>query len=528
MDIGMNETSANVAILTRIGDFLRNLPPWRARLAAFVAGALSALGFAPFGIFPLLLLGFAALVLLLDGAVTWRRAAWIGWAFGFGQFLVGLHWVGYAFLVDSQDHAWQIPFVAILFPGGLALFFAAATALAHAFWREGAARIFVLTAAISLTEWLRGHILTGFPWNLAGYGWGASLGVMQSAALFGVYGLTLLTILFGASLSEMFAPRRAFGFPLAMTALFAVLFLGGEARLAEKQDKDVAGVQLRIVQPNVAQADKYKPDLIEPNWQRLLALSATPARIAPTHVIWPEAALVTRSPYARQQIAALTHGDRVLMTGATRARDVDGERRYYNSFYVFAKDGHPVTVYDKFHLVPFGEYLPLGDLLSQLGVTKLVGVAGEFSTGPGLRTIDVPGAPQASPLICYEILFPGEAVADERARWIVNITDDSWFGPWAGPRQHLLVAQTRAIEEGLPVIRAANTGISAVIDAFGRVRARLGLDSAGILDSGLPAAIEPTPFARAGELGFWLLVLSCIAGAVLAVQNAPRTDEGRN
>jgi len=511
-------------ILTRIGEFARNLPPWRARLVAFAAGALSALGFAPFGIFPLLLLGFAALVLLLDGASTIGRASWIGWAFGFGQFLVGLHWIGYAFLVDSSEHAWQIPFVAILFPGGLALFFAAATALAGLFWREGPARVFILTASLSLTEWLRGHILTGFPWNIAGYGWGASLGVMQSAALFGVYGLTLLTILFGASLSEIFTPRRAWGLPLAMTALFAALFLGGEVRLAQKQDKDVAGVQLRIVQPNVAQADKYKPDLIEPNWRRLLALSATPARTEPTHIVWPEAALVTRSPYARQEIAALTRGDRVLLTGATRARDVDDERRYYNSLYVFAHGGHPVTVYDKFHLVPFGEYLPLGDLLSQLGLKKLVGVAGDFSTGDGPQTIDVPGAPQASPLICYEILFPGQVVADERARWIVNITDDSWFGPWAGPRQHLLVAQTRAIEEGLPVIRAANTGISAVIDGFGRIRTRLELGRAGFLDSGLPAAIEPTPFARAGQLGFWLLVLSCIAGAFLAAQNPSRTE----
>ncbi len=300
--------------LTRIGDHLRNLSPWRARLVAFAAGALSALGFAPFGIFPLLLLGFATLVLLMDGASTVGRAAWIGWAFGFGQFLVGLHWIGYAFLVDSNEHAWQIPFVAILFPGGLALFFAAAAALAGFFWREGAARIFILAAALSLTEWLRGHILTGFPWNLAGYGWGASLGMMQSAALFGVYGLTLLTILFGASLSGVFAPRRSWGLPLAMTALFVALFLGGEVRLAEKQDKDVAGVQLRIVQPNVAQADKYKPGLIEPNWQRLLALSAAPAKIEPH-------AYRMAGSSARHALALCAPADRGADAGRSRADD---------------------------------------------------------------------------------------------------------------------------------------------------------------------------------------------------------------
>jgi apolipoprotein N-acyltransferase len=514
--------------LTRIGAFFRTLPPWRARLAAFVAGAISALGFAPFEVFPLLLLGYAALVLLLDGADTVRRAAWIGWAFGFGQFLAGLYWVAYAFLVDSAGHAWQIPFVAMILPGGLALFFAAATAAAKYFWRSGPARIFILTAALSVAEWLRGHVLTGFPWNLAGYGWGASLAVMQSAALFGVYGLTVLTMLFGASLAEFFSRRGVRALPLAMTALFAILFLGGEARLMEKQDKDVDGVRLRIVQPNVAQVDKYKPDLIEPNWQRLLALSATPAKTPPTHIIWPEAALVTRSPYAREAIAGLTRDGRVLMTGAVRSeREASGERHFFNSFYLFA-DGKPIATYDKFHLVPFGEYLPFEDFLARFGLTKVVGVAGDFSTGDGPHTVDVPGAPQMSPLICYEMLFPGEVVSDARARWMVNVTDDSWFGPWAGPEQHLLIARTRAIEQGLPVVRAANTGISAIIDSFGRVRMQLAIGRAGIIDSALPASIAPTPFARSSDFGFWLLVLFCIAAAALAVKNPPLADEDEN
>jgi apolipoprotein N-acyltransferase len=474
-------------------------------------------------------LGYAALVLLLDGAGTIRRAAWIGWAFGFGQFLVGLHWVSYAFLVDSADHAWQIPFVVVLLPGGLALFFAAAAALAKLFWREGPARIFILTASFAVFEWLRGNILSGFPWNLAGYGWGASLAVMQSVALFGVYGLTLLTTLLGASLAELFTLRGGKVLPLAMTALFAALFLGGAARLHWSEDKDVDGVHLRIVQPDIAQADKYKPALIEPNWQHLLALSAAPARIRPTHIIWPEAALVTRSPDARAEIANLSRDGRVLMTGAVRASDDSGgRRRYFNSFYLFADGGRPLEIYDKSHLVPFGEYLPFEDFFAHLGLTKLVGVAGDFSTGNGPHTIQVPGAPMASPLICYEILFPGEVVADARARWTINITDDSWFGPWAGPRQHLLVAQTRAIEQGVPVVRAANTGISAVIDAYGRVRARLALGRSGIIDSALPASIAPPAFARAGELEFWLLVLSCIAATSLAVhpavQNPPRVD----
>ena len=517
--------------LNRIGDFVRGLSGWRARGFAFAAGAVSALGFAPFEIFPLLLVGFAALVLLLDGAHErahrLRRSAWLGWAFGFGQFLVGLHWIGYAFLVDPSAHEWQIPFVALLFPGGLALFIAAACALAAPLWRAGASRIFVFTICYALAEWLRGHVLTGFPWNLAGYGWGASLGVMQSAALVGVYGLTLLTILFGASLAELFAKPVSFAFPLAMTALFMAFFLGGELRLASVPSEDVAGVRLRIVQPNIAQADKYRPALVERNWDRLLQLSNAPAKVAPTHIVWPEAAppfLLTRAPEALDEIAVLTGTHRVLMTGALRALRSGDHLNYYNSFYIFGPGGRLVDVYDKFHLVPFGEYLPLEGLMTRLGLTKLVGIDGGFATGDGPRTIDIPGAPRAGPLICYEILFPGEVIAAKRPGWIVNVTDDSWFGPWAGPLQHLLVARMRAIEEGLPVVRAANTGISAVIDPLGRVRARLGLDRTGFLDAGLPVTIERTPYARGGQFNLLLLLLGCVLSSLLVVYNSRTSD----
>jgi apolipoprotein N-acyltransferase len=514
---------------TAIGDFVRGLSRWHARLFAFAAGALSAIGFAPFEIFPLLLLGFATLVLLLDGAQASarpiRNAAWVGWAFGFGQFLIGLHWVGFAFLVDPSQHEWQIPFVALLFPGGLALFTAAACGLAARFWPDSVARIFVFTFTYALAEWLRGHVLTGFPWNIAAYGWGASPAVMQSAALFGAYGLTLLTVLFGASLAELFGRRVDWRLPLAMTVLFVGFFLGGELRLTTVKVDDVPGVRLRIVQPNIAQTDKYRPALVERNWRRLIALSNAPAKQRPTHTIWPEAAppfLLTRAPAALDDIAILTARDRVLMTGALRALRHDGDVDYYNSFYVFAHGGQLLGAYDKFHLVPFGEYLPYEKFFTRLGLTKIVGIEGSFATGDGPHTLIVPGAPPAGPLICYEILFPGAVVGAQRPNWFVNVTDDSWFGPWAGPLQHLLVARMRAIEEGIPVVRAANTGISAVIDPLGRVRARLGLNRAGTLDSSLPAAIEPTPYARSGDYGFWLLLLACATAAASVVYNRPK------
>jgi apolipoprotein N-acyltransferase len=304
-----------------------------------------------------------------------------------------------------------------------------------------------------------------------------------------------------------------------MTVLFLVFFAGGEVRLSTVKVDDVPGVHLRIVQPNVAQADKYRPALVEQNWNRLITLSNAPAKNRPTHIIWPEAAppfLLTRAPAALDEIAALTGRDRVLMTGALRVvrhgKDID----YYNSFYVFAHGAQVLGVYDKFHLVPFGEYLPYEKFFASLGLTKVVGIEGSFSTGDGPHTLIVPGAPPAGPLICYEILFPGEVVGAQRPGWFVNVTDDSWFGPWAGPMQHLLVARMRAIEEGVPVARAANTGISAVIDPLGRVRAHLGLDRTGVLDASLPAIIDPTPYARSGDYGFWLLVLACATGAGLA------------
>ena len=222
-------------VLDSIGAMIRALSGWRRLLFAFVAGLLSALSFAPFGLFPLLLLAFAALVLLIDSTMVektpWRAAAWIGWAFGFGQFLAGLYWVGYAFLVDAADHAWQLPFVALIFPGGLALFIAVACGAAAYLWRDGLARIFILAVCYSAAEWLRGNILTGFPWNIPGYGWGASLGVLQSVSVIGVYGLSLLTVLLGASFALLFTPsrRQEWHLPAALTLLFVLIWAGGRS-----------------------------------------------------------------------------------------------------------------------------------------------------------------------------------------------------------------------------------------------------------------------------------------------------------
>jgi len=506
------------------GEWMRGLRGWRQLIVALVAGLLSALSFAPFGIFPLLLVSLAMLVLLLDGAQLSGRPIWrsavIGWAYGFGQFLAGLYWVAYAFLVDPLQHAWQIPFALLMFPGGLALLIAGACALAAYFWREGSSRIFVFTAAYALAEWLRGHVLTGFPWNLPGYGWGTSLAVLQSVAIFGLYGLTLLTLLFGASLALFCDRGRAKILPMVIALLFVGLWAGGAIRLTTTPSQTVPAVRLRLVQPNIAQAEKYAPSLRATHWQELLDLSRVQYGPAPTHVIWPEAAppfLLTRVPEAPDGVAILTGPDKVLMTGAVRLADsTDSKRSFYNSFYIFGPGGRLLSIYDKFHLVPFGEYVPLSQTLHALGIDKLVNQPGSFGSGDGPHTYPVPGAPSAAPLICYEVLFPGEVVGKDRPGWLVNVTDDSWFGPSSstGPYQHFLIARVRAIEEGLPIVRAANTGISAVIDPLGRVTAELTLGRTGILDAALPAPLPPTAFARLHHLLFWLLWLACGAAAL--------------
>ena len=513
--------------LDRLGVALRSLTGWRRFLSAFAAGAFSALAFAPVNFFPALLLGFAVLVLLLDGADQsphpFRKAAVEGWAFAFGQYLVGWHWIGYAFLVDPSAHLWQLPFAILFLTGGLALYAGAACALALCFWRDGPARLLVFAIFYGAGEWVRGHALTGFPWNLPAYGWGASLAVMQSASLFGAYGLSFLTILLGASLADFCAAPRRFIAPLAIVVLLAGLWTYGALRLAAAPGSVVPNMMVRLVQPDVPQNEKYVRRYVLRNWQRLLDLSRLPGPV--THIIWPEAAppfLLDRSAVALAEIADLTRGNRTLITGASRATRATGNLAFYNSLYIFGPGGRVQAVYDKFHLVPFGEYVPFADLLGRIGITKLTEGQAGFSSGDGPHLYPVPGAPDVTPLICYEIIFPAAVTTGQRPGWLVNVTDDSWFGPWAGPMQHLLIARVRAIEEGLPVARAANTGISAMIDPLGRITAHLNLGRMGVVDAPLPRALMPTPYARFGDALFALLLITAAALAFVLARREGR------
>jgi apolipoprotein N-acyltransferase len=505
--------------LAALGGMVRGLTGWRRALFAFAAGLVSVLSFAPFAIFPAMLLGFAALMLLIDGAQSARRPVWsaalAGWIFGFGFFVGGLYWISYAFLVDAVAHAWQIPFAIGILSGYLALFAGAASAAVSALWRPGPSRILLLAAFYAIGEWLRGHLLTGFPWNLPAYGWGASLGVMQSNALWGAYGMTLLTVLLGAAFALL--ADREWKFTAGVTALFVALWIGGDVRLALSPTAYVPGVRLRVVQPNIPQAEKFPLQYRDRNWRTLMQMSVAGNGPPPTHIVWPESAppfFLMRQPAALDDVDLLTARGSVLITGAVRGELDDDTVRYFNSLYIFAHgSSQPVATFDKFHLVPFGEYLPLEPVFHALGIDKLVDSPGNFTAGGGPRTYDVPGAPPASPLICYEVLFPGAVVGSRRGGWIVNVTDDSWFGPPSstGPRQHFLTVRVRAIEEGLPVVRSANTGISAVIDANGRVLQSLAPGGKGVIDASLPQELQPTPYARFGDVIFVLMLATCFA-----------------
>ncbi len=516
---------------------------WRRFVVAFAAGALSALAFAPFNLFPVLWLTFPIFVWLIDGATAAEGAgilkrlvpaAIVGWSFGFGFFLAGLWWVGAAFLVQAEIFGWLMPFAVVILPAGMALYWAFGAALARLFWSDRWSRILVFAAALSIAEWLRGHLFTGFPWNAIGYALTPMTLMMQSAALVGIWGLTLAACFIFAAPALLVADdpgsRNAGRIAFASAGVLFLAHLGyGAVRLAGPPDALVPNVHLRIVQPNIPLGDRWGPAEADAIMQRFVDLSGAGKGAAGlagiTHVVWPESAfpfLLTERPSALSAIADLLPPGTTLITGAARAErlpanaDDDGRPSIFNSIYVIDDGGEILDAYDKVHLVPFGEYIPFAGLLGRLGLRQLITLPGGFTAGVQRRTLAVPGAPPAAPLICYEIIFPGAVLpAGPRPGWLINLTDDAWFGDTPGPHQHFLEARVRAVEEGLPLVRSANSGISAIVDGHGRVIASLRLGRMGVVDGGLPVALAPTPYARFGDLIFAVLLAVTAAGALL-------------
>jgi apolipoprotein N-acyltransferase len=500
---------------------------WRRALAAFVAGAASALAMAPFDLFPVLFATFPVLVWLMDSTVSdparfaifrlWN-AFKTGWWFGFGYFLAGMWWIGDAFLVDADRFAWMLPFAVIALPAALAIFFGLGTAIARIFWKPDWRRLLALAVGLAAAEYLRGTILTGFPWNTIGYAALTLPATMQKASVLGLYGVTLVAIPVFSAGALLAAPpgvhRRRVALPvLLVLAAIGADFGFGYWRLGQLPTDTVENVSLRLVQPAIDQAEKWTPDLRERNFKLLLDMSRGETeedKLKPgTVLVWPESAfpfILTERRDALAAIAELLPDGAVLIAGAVRLEPdetADGGQRAFNSVYLIDTEGVITGAADKLHLVPFGEYLPFQHMAERAGLMQLTHLHGGFVAGRERQLLDVGPAGMAAPLICYEIIFPGAIdSASERPTWLLNLTNDAWFGLTPGPYQHWRQAVVRGVEEGLPVVRVANSGISSVSDSGGRVISTLGLGRRGVVDARLPVPGPPTYFARHGNLAF--------------------------
>jgi apolipoprotein N-acyltransferase len=514
-------------------------------LIAFAAGAVGALAMPPVGFFPAFVVTMCVAVWLLDGCgsqtggagMLWSRlksAAAAGWWLGFGYFVAGLYWLGAAMLVEPDKFAWAIPLAVLGLPAVLACFTAIGFAIAALLWRAGVGRIFALTFGLGLSEVARGVLFTGFPWNAFGMALGQHALLAQSASLFGLYGLTLVTIAlcaFPATYADDATKGRAKRTPtIAAIAVCIVIVAFGAARLQFGAVETVANVRLRIMQPNLPQDAKFKPAAGQEILRKYLELSdratspSTAGLANVTHLIWPESAfpfVLSREPQALNSIANALGGRTTLLTGAIRVEGDLRDGKAYNALQVVDGRGQILDSADKTHLVPFGEYLPAGGLLTKLGIRQAIAMPGGFTAGSYRRPLSIAGLPSFQPLICYEAIFPGEVTPAEggsgritRPAFLLNVTNDGWFGRTSGPYQHFAQARLRTIEEGLPLVRAANTGISAVVDPYGRTLTALPLGVAGVLDSGLPKPIPPTVFSRHPVWPVALMFVLCLIPAV--------------
>jgi apolipoprotein N-acyltransferase len=511
--------------LCRLARQFAGISGWRRYGLAFLLGVCATATLPPIDLTLLLLVAFPGLLWLDDGSTGPWASFRLGYAFGFGFFISGLYWIAAALFVDIASFWWLVPVAAAGLPAAFALYVGAvllATNLAVKHFRlPGTARIFAFAIAWTVAEWVRGHAFTGLPWNLIGYAWsggfpGAIL-MLQSVAVFGIYGLSFLTVLAASlpallgtiSLNPLSTARR-FASAIAASLLIFVPSLLGGLRLAATPTVRT-GYFLRIVQPSIPQTMKWEPAAAQRNFRLLLDLSSAPGTRKLAAVVWPEAAtpfLLGRDAYHRRQIATVAAGRGYVITGAVRTNPQPSPvAEVWNSIEVVDDNAEILARYDKAHLVPFGEYVPFREILP---LQKITPGSLDYTAGPGPRTIDLPGLPPFAPLICYEVIFP-RAIVDEHDRpaWMLNVTNDAWYGRTSGPYQHFAIARTRAVEEGLPLVRVANNGVSGIVDEVGRVVARIDLNTVGYADLPLPAdTLAVTPYARAGD--WTLLALLCL------------------
>ncbi len=518
---------------------------WQRRALCVGLGALTAFALPPYGAGFLLLLSFPCLVWLLDGALEpgrgkalqrARTGFALGWMFGFGYFLSGLWWIGSAFLVEAERFAWLMPFAVLAMPVGLALFTGLGVALAGALWTDRFYRVLLLAACLTLSDLVRGHVLTGFPWNAFGYTVSHSLTLSQVASLVGLYGMTFLVVVVAAAPAVLADPRplRSRLTAVAAAALVLVAVAGfGTVRLMTTET-EYADLDIRIVQPAIDQQDKWRPELRGEIFQTFLDMTQAPlggsARVGQSRlVVWPESAvpfLLTQEPGALRAIGSVLGEGSELVTGAIRAETGPDGPAYFNSVYVIDSNGTVGGVYDKVRLVPFGEFVPLKSLMEEIGITSLAGPLQGFEAGYQQRVLRSSGTYGFLPMICYEAIYPGRyAAADNDVSFLLNVTNDAWFGRTPGPHQHFAQARLRAIETGLPLIRAANTGISAIVDGKGSIEQYLAIFEKGVIDGKLPKRLEGTVYAITGNVPVIIItIILVVIASIINYNRGSRVD----
>lgn len=525
--------------------WIAGLQGWRALAFCAALGAFANLAFPPLHFWPAFAISLTGLVWSLDGATLAARpkraAFWRVAAFGFAYYLVGMHWIAFAFLVNPGAHLMFIWLPLIALPAILTAVLSACVYIGFRYWQPGPARLIIFAVSFMFGEWVRGALfgIGGLPWNLPGMIWAPGEAISQSASIWGIYGLSALTVIAMASPATL-ADRRARGStasraaPVIVAAIvFGAIWGWGARRLADAAPTDDpgTGVIVRLVDIGTPQAEKHDPANAEKIVRRYLELSGPATANTPDIVIWPEGAL----PYflfewdGALRAVSDSIGQRKLIMGVPRLEAVSTgpdtiERRAYNSLAVLSGDADVRGArhwYDKHMLVPIGEFMPFAGLLKSIGLSTLQDLApGGFEAGPMPSSVRVDGVPPFGPLICYEGIFPGlSPTGDDRPDWLVNISIDAWFGEFLGPAQHAAQARYRAIEEGLPMARVASRGETGMIDGYGRWTergepadpARFTPDPDGwrssVVDASIPKALEPTPYGAWRDGLFWVMLL---------------------
>ena len=497
---------------------------WRHYLILWVLGAITSLAFPPLYLIPCAVIGLSSFFYILNQQTHAKTAFLCGWWFGFGHFMSGLYWISWALLVDAEKFAWLIPLAITIIPALLAFYSAITAWLVFLYSgkpstpRKYLWKILFFASIYTTMEIIRGYVFSGFPWNPLGYLWTISPEMLQLAQITGIWGLSFLTI-FTFTIPVLFfcqnAPGKKTILSLCLIPLLSV-YLAGFYRLAQAHYEFVPTITLRIVQGNIAQNEKWQDNTRYHTIKKYLNLTKSTGFDDITHVVWPETAIpefINHLPILETMIAKTAPKNGAIITGALRAEitPLGHIEKMWNALYVITRDGIQQT-YDKHHLVPFGEYVPLRSMIPM--VEKITHGNIDFSAGPEPTTIKTDHFPPFSPLICYEVIFPGHVTNKTApAQLMINITNDAWYGMTAGPYQHLNLARIRSVEEGIPLIRAANNGISAVINPYGQIIAKTKLGTTDIIDSPLPKALgKPTIYSQFGNS-----ILYCMLGIAISL-----------